>query len=65
MWNKSAFIEKVELDFPEFYQIHLKDGRVIGISSDCVVLYESADDVYEGGLKDRQTIDLCKKGVTA
>lgn len=61
MWEKSTFIEKVELDFPEFYQIHLKDGRVIGITSDCVVLYESAAEVFEGGLKERQTINLSNK----
>lgn len=36
----------------------LKDGRVLVISGDAVVLYESIDEVEEGEAKERPTIYL-------
>ena len=56
-----SFITKIEQEYPDFYVIHLEDGRVIGITQECVVVYENIDDVFEGGLKDRPTINLIKE----
>jgi len=36
----------------------LKDGRVLGINDECVVLYASMDDFNEGQTLSRQSIDL-------
>ena len=58
----TAFIDKVTtyetggncpVDF-----ITLKSGRVLGISDDCVVLYDDMEDFYSMELKSRQCIDL-------
>jgi hypothetical protein len=54
----NSIVVKIEQEFPDLHLIHLSDGRVIGINAECVVLYSDIDDVYEGGLKDRQTIKL-------
>ena len=43
-----SFITKIAQEYPDFYVIHLEDGRVIGITQECVVVYENIDDVYEG-----------------
>jgi len=51
-------IDKIEQAFPDLTLVHLTDGRVIGINAECVVLYSDIDDVFEGGLKDRPTINL-------
>lgn len=56
-----SFITKIEQEYPDFYILHMEDGRVIGITSDCIVVYENIDDVFEGGLKDRPTINLIKE----
>lgn len=56
-----SFITKIEQEYPDFYVLHMGDGRVIGITSDCIVVYENIDDVFEGGLKDRPTINLIKE----
>ena len=56
-----SFITKIEQEYPDFYILHMEDGRVIGITSDCIVVYENIDDVFEGGLKDRPTISLIKE----
>ncbi|NBX51221.1 hypothetical protein EBT25_15160 [bacterium] len=56
-----SFITKIEQEYPDFYVLHMEDGRVIGITSDCIVVYENIDDVFEGGLKDRPTINLIKE----
>jgi hypothetical protein len=56
-----SFITKIEQEYPEFYVLHMDDGRVIGITSDCIIVYENIDDVYEGGLKNRPTISLIKE----
>lgn len=44
-----SFIEKVTTYEPDFAPcavdfIHLKDGRVLGVNGECVVLYASMDD---------------------
>lgn len=56
-----SFITKIEQEYPDFYVLHMEDGRVIGITSDCIVVYENIDDVFEGGLKDRPTINLIRE----
>ena len=56
-----SFITKIEQEYPDFYILHMEDGRVIGITSECIVVYENIDDVFEGGLKDRPTISLIKE----
>jgi hypothetical protein len=59
----TAFIDKVTtyetggncpVDF-----ITLKSGRVLGISGDCVVLYDNMEDFRAMDTKSRQCIDLC------
>jgi hypothetical protein len=40
--------------------IHLKDGRVLGVSGDCVVLYDNMEDFHSFDTKDRQSINLAK-----
>ena len=58
----TAFIEKVTtyetgggcpVDF-----VLLKSGRVLGISVDCVVLYDNMEDFHDMGIKSRQIIEL-------
>jgi len=57
----NGIIEKVEFEYPDLHLVHLKDGQVIGINSECVVLYSSIDDVWEGDCHtDRPTIQLHK-----
>ena len=56
-----SFITKIEQEYPDFYVLHMEDGRVIGITTECIVVYENIDDVFEGGLKDRPTINLIKE----
>lgn len=53
-----SIIVKIEQEFTDLTLVHLNDGRVIGINAECVVLYSDIDDVFEGGLKDRPTIQL-------
>jgi hypothetical protein len=38
--------------------VQLKDGRILGINDECVVLFESIDDFYDGLDIDRQAINL-------
>ena len=58
----TAFIDKVTayetgggcpVDF-----VLLKSGRVLGISGDCVVLYDNMEDFYDMETKSRQIIEL-------
>jgi hypothetical protein len=56
-----SFITKIEKEYPDFTILHLEDGRVIGVTSDCIVVYENIDDVYEGESKDRPMINLYKE----
>ena len=56
-----SFIKKIEQEYPDFYLLHLEDGRVIGITSDCIVLYKNADDVFESDGDYRPMISLIKE----
>lgn len=40
--------------------IHLYDGRVLGITGDCVVLYDNLMDFEDAETTERPTIDLTK-----
>ena len=55
-----SFITKIEKEFPDVTFLHLFDGRIIGIDSESIVVYENIDDVYEGETKDRPTLTLYK-----
>lgn len=55
-----SFVTKIEKEFPDLTLVHLNDGRVVGINSDCIVVYASIDDVYEGETIDRPSITLNK-----
>jgi hypothetical protein len=57
----NGIIESIEFEYPDLHLVHLKDGRVIGINTECIVLYSSIDDVWEGDCHtDRPTIQLHK-----
>ncbi len=58
----TVFIEKVGTEFtggncPVDF-VTLKDGRVLGVTDDCVVLYQNMDDFWQMETKSRQCIDL-------
>ena len=55
-----SFITKIEKEFPDFTLLHLEDGRVVGITNECIVVYDNIDDVWEGETKNRPTITLHK-----
>lgn len=55
-----SFVTKIEKEFPDLTLVHLNDGRVVGINSECIVVYASIDDVYEGETIDRPSITLNK-----
>jgi hypothetical protein len=57
-YAENGFITKVENVFPDLHLIHLKDGRVVGINSECIVLYESEDAFYECATNELPTIQL-------
>jgi hypothetical protein len=56
-----SFITKIEKEFPDFTLLHLEDGRVIGITSESVVVYKDINDVFEGVTMDRPTLTLYKE----
>jgi hypothetical protein len=65
----NAFIDKVTTEFtgggsPVDF-ITLKSGRVLGISDDCVVLYENMQDFWDMETKSRQCIDLYSEAPTS
>ena len=39
----------------------LKDGRCIGVNDECIALYDSYDQFYDGPFEDVQIIDLFKE----
>ena len=57
-----AHIERVETEqtggniMVDF--VILKDGRVLGISDDCVCLYKSLDDFWDATPESKPTIEL-------
>jgi hypothetical protein len=40
--------------------VHLRDGRVLGINSDCVVLYDNLEDFETCATNEKPTINLYK-----
>ena len=57
-----AFIDRVETEqtggniMVDF--VILKDGRVLGVSEDCVCLYKSLDDFWDATSENKPTIEL-------
>jgi len=54
------FIDKIESNEFNLDFVVLKDGRVLGVDNDQVVLYASMQDFEECRTIDRQSIDLTK-----
>jgi hypothetical protein len=52
-------ITAITSEYPDVDLLTIADGRVIGISSDCVVLYANMDDFYNFDGKAKPTINLC------
>ncbi len=53
-----TYIDKIDTDEHRVDLITLKDGRVLGVSDDSVVLYENIQDYIDNITKSRQCIDL-------
>lgn len=53
-----GFIDHIEFQYPDLHLVHLKDGRVLGINKECVVLYASEDAFYECATNELPTIQL-------
>jgi hypothetical protein len=53
-----GFIDHIEFQYPDLHLIHLKDGRVVGINKECIVLYESEDAFHECATNELPTIQL-------
>ena len=60
-FNDLGFISKIEEVFPALHLIHLKDGRVVGINSECIVLYQSEEAFYECDTNELPMINLLEK----
>lgn len=54
-------IQKIDFVYPDVDLIHLKDGRIVGISTDCIVLYASIEAFEECATNDLPTINLSKE----
>ena len=67
MLKTAAFIKKVESELGNYALdlITLKDGRVLGISDDSVVLYTDMQDYLDNETKSRQCIDLYSEPPTS
>jgi len=57
------YISKVESNDLDLDFVTLKNGKVLGIDNDQVVLYESMDDFSDMKTVDRQSITLSSKSV--
>ena len=57
------FIAKIESNDFDLDFVTLKNGKVLGIDNDQVVLYESMDDFSDMKTVDRQSINLSSKSV--
>ena len=57
-YAENGFIAKIEFEYPDVHLVHLKDGRVVGINKDCIVLYEIIDAFYECATNELPTIQL-------
>jgi hypothetical protein len=57
-----AFIDRIETESTGGHTmvdfVILKDGRVLGISDDCVCLYKSIDDFWDATPETKPTIEL-------
>lgn len=60
-----TYIDKIDTDEHRVDLITLKDGRVLGVSDDSVVLYENMQDYIDNITKSRQCIDLYSEPPTA
>jgi hypothetical protein len=56
--NDMLNITAIGSEYPDVDLLTLKDGRVIGISSDCVVLYANMDAYYACEDNDNPSITL-------
>lgn len=56
-----GMIDRIEFEYPDIHLIHLKDGRVVGINKECIVLYESIDAFWECATNDLPIINLQKE----
>jgi hypothetical protein len=65
--HSTAFVKKVESELGNYALdlITLKDGRVLGISDDSVVLYTDMQDYLDNETKSRQCIDLYSEPPTS
>jgi hypothetical protein len=57
-YSELGFISKIEEVFPALHLIHLKDGRVVGINSECIVLYANEEAFYECATNELPMINL-------
>ena len=53
-----GFIDRIEFEYPDLHLVHLKDGRVLGINKECVVLYASEEAFHECATNELPTIQL-------
>jgi len=60
MQINQGIIKELTYEYPNIHLIHLNDGRVIGINSECICLYKDMDDFYECGTNEIPTINLLK-----
>lgn len=61
--NMEHIKEIMQDGYPIIDLIILKDGRVLGVDDDSIVLYNSLDDFYSMESKDRQIIKLHYKEI--
>lgn len=57
-FSEHGFIDKIENVFPDLDLIYLKDGRIVGINKECIVLYESIDAFWDCATNELPTINL-------
>jgi len=55
---ENGFIQKIEFEYPDVHLVHLKDGRVVGINSECIVLYANEEAFYECDTNELPMINL-------
>ena len=57
-YAEHGFIDRIEFEYPDLHLVHLKDGRVLGINKECVVLYASEEAFHECATNELPTIQL-------
>lgn len=60
-YAEQGMIEKIEFEYPDVQLVFLKNGEVLGISSDCVCLYPNVEAFYECASNEIPTITLGSK----